>query len=358
MYRRAHTAALSPNLRQHELARFGRDEWAELGDANYPGPALEAEFSFGRLPRAVIDALRQGLEQLGVNLAIQSGARDENRLSNMIFFMRHRERNGRILVKGEPNFKNLSEEWLRIRDRLVRPALFKAFFAEYDRRSSPDPTLGVPANPRMSADEKRDRLIDVRAIIPVLLQRRDARAVVALSGRLPSEPALTGSLLAAARRLSAVQLALYREFFPDGAGGIRFAVFQRAFEQFANGELRDAASRNGVGEPDSGFYFLFAEFAFLCIASGIDSALWLKALRSFVKTQEIFIPVYRSARIAPPGGGPATRSLDSFSFRNFDPASQSSERRKAQLRAKYDRQNLAMLRRAARDNMLRAQRMP
>src|SRR5690349_1740235 len=106
MYRRAHTAASRVHLRQHEL-----------GDIIYSSPAREAEFSFALLPRAVIDALRQGFEQLGVNLAIQSGIRDENRLSNMVFFMRHRERNGRILVKGEPNFKQLSEEWLRIRDR-------------------------------------------------------------------------------------------------------------------------------------------------------------------------------------------------------------------------------------------------
>jgi murein endopeptidase len=60
---------------------------------------------------------------LGLRLAELVGVRDENALTNMIFFDRHPERNGRKIEKSEPNFKPLSGEWLNIRDRIVRPFL-------------------------------------------------------------------------------------------------------------------------------------------------------------------------------------------------------------------------------------------
>jgi hypothetical protein len=55
--------------------------------------------------------------------AIGRNIRNENALSDLVFFSRHPERNGRLISRGEPNFKGLSEEWLLIRGCLVRPAL-------------------------------------------------------------------------------------------------------------------------------------------------------------------------------------------------------------------------------------------
>src|SRR3979409_82987 len=52
--------------------------------------------------------------------AIQSGIRDENRLTDMTFNVRHPERGGKKL---QPNEQKLAQEWIHIRDRLVRPAL-------------------------------------------------------------------------------------------------------------------------------------------------------------------------------------------------------------------------------------------
>src|SRR5262249_25930527 len=60
---------------------------------------------------------------VAIKLAVASGHRDENRLTNLVFFKRHPGRQGRPLSKGEPGFSDLNREWLDIRDRLVRPAL-------------------------------------------------------------------------------------------------------------------------------------------------------------------------------------------------------------------------------------------
>ena len=108
--------------------------------------------------------------------------------------------------------------------------------------------------------------------------------------------------------LSAAQLALFREFFPAPGGAIDHPAMNACFEQFANGELRSPLASDraaGVGEPNGAAYFLFAEFAFLCVESGIDAGDWLPALRSFVATQEIFMHVYRPGPKAPPAVGAA-----------------------------------------------------
>jgi hypothetical protein len=267
-----------------------------------------------------------------------------------------------------------------LRFRLATPTrqelLSILFFAEFDLRFEPQSsTSGVPANPRMTSAEKTQRIAEVNKLVPELLRRRDARAASALQGTVPPAAAAQSSLVPAATRLSTAQLELFREFFPDGAGGIQFDVFERSFEQFNNGELRDPTVP-GKREPNGGFEFLFAEFAFLCIDSDIDKSNWTKALKVFVQTQEIFMHVYRSApHRAPPrvdaplptclvdagGNRLARRPLDGpsgFDDTNFNAVGQSNGVRKAALHAKYARMSGAMLRNAARDNLLRAQCMP
>jgi hypothetical protein len=102
-----------------------------------------------------------------------------------------------------------------------------------------------------------------------LLRRRDAKASAALSGSpSPADAADRGRFpvdRGIVRNLSDAQLALYRQCFPDGSGGINFPAFQRCFEQFSNGELRSSSptlQKKGVREPNGGFYFLFAELRF------------------------------------------------------------------------------------------------
>jgi outer membrane protein OmpA-like peptidoglycan-associated protein len=268
----------------------------------------------------------------------------------------------------------------RARNRRVEiflPSTHQAFLAQYDLRFLPDdPIFGIPANPNMSPAEKAQRGDDVQRMVGELVSRRDRRAVDALARRNSRTLAVPSVLRAVAERLSTAQLNLYREYFPDGAGGIDFEPFQECFEQFTNGELRSpnpTAQSQGVGEPNGGFFFLFAEFAFLCIDSGIDVAQWSEALTALVKTQEIFMHVYRPAPVsAPPVVGAALptcpvdrqkktrprRNLDDFDNSNFKPVGRSSLIRKASLRTKYGGMDVAELRKATMENMLRAQCMP
>ena len=277
------------------------------------------------------------------------------------------------------------------RARNRRVAVFLAttchsFFAQYDLRFLPgDPVFGIPAYPNLSAAQKAQRSADVGAMVPELLARRNQRAAAALAGSVPPlRPLPLGPLRSRALRLSDAQLALYREYFPDGRGGIEFGALRNCFARFANGQLRSPLSADqtkGVGEPNGGFFFLFAEFAFLCIASRIQAALWTQALRHFVMAQEIFMHVYRPAPLrpapavgaAPPacprdplGRARARRGLDSFSNANFRAIGGSPVRGRGQsaptriraLAARYATANLAALQGHARTNMQRAQCMP
>jgi hypothetical protein len=71
------------------------------------------------------NALAGGQWYLGLGLAFVAGVRDENKLTNMVFFARHPERRGRKLDKNAPDFEPLSREWLVIRNTIIRPFLAK-----------------------------------------------------------------------------------------------------------------------------------------------------------------------------------------------------------------------------------------
>lgn len=255
----------------------------------------------------------------------------------------------------------------------------KGFLKEYELGFNPDPvTFGIDNNPdpNMTASKKIDRKKDVRDLIPRLQDRLRARAATALNPLVPTPlPAFPSLLNTTVQRLADAQLSLFRKWFPDGRGGIRFLSFQRCFEQFANGELRDPSviGHPGFGEPDSDAYFFFAEFAFLCIELGFNKSLWRQALRTFVKTQEIFMHVYRetpalrpprvNARLPDPGPARPTRFFDFSNFQAIGPSvtmgkGQSDRNRKVVLRAKYDGMSESALKAAMRDNLLRALRMP
>ena len=244
------------------------------------------------------------------------------------------------------------------------------FFREYDLMSSPSPRFGLAANERMSQPQREERARMVDAVAKELLRRRNRRAAAARAGTIPAPEPVAAALLPAVDTLSDAQIALFRGCFPGGTSGIDLGHLGECFERFANGELRDpvkGAGTEGFGEPEGGFFFLFAEFAFLCIESGLATHVWQPVLRPFVLAQEIFMHVYRTDPKAPappvaaplPALGAATRGLDSgFSFRSFNPLARSDDARKAALRAKYAPMDLPALRVAARDNLLRAQRMP
>ena len=98
--------------------------------------------SNGPLSQRIQNALASGQWYVALGLAVMSGNRDANGLTNLLFFARHPELKGRKLLGAEPNFKQLSREWLEIRDRLVRPFLEKRTTAQ-----PVDPKSGIPAGP-------------------------------------------------------------------------------------------------------------------------------------------------------------------------------------------------------------------
>ena len=260
-----------------------------------------------------------------------------------------------------------------------------SFFAQYDLRFLPrDLVFGIPAHPNLA--DRTQRTTDVDTVAAELERRRNLRAAAALTGSVPTfAPPAAGSVLRArVVRLSRAQLELFREYFEDGRGGIGFGALRTCFERFANGQLRSplAAERlKGIAEPNSDFYFLFAEFAFLCVSAGIERAAWTQALPVFVGTQEIFMHVYRpSPRSLPPAVGaplPACprdamgrprvrRATSTYGNRNFRPRGasplvgfgQSNPARRRALAARYAGASPAALRQRARENLLRAQCMP
>jgi hypothetical protein len=287
--------------------------------------------------------------------------------------------------------------WSRLHPATARELLrilCKPFFKEYELRFNPvADSFSVDTNPTLTAAGKAQRKQDVMGLIgdarnsPGLLWKRLlARADAALERppTVPSSLSMPGPAeRLAVMRLSGAQVSLFRESFPDGTGDIDFGSFQSAFERFANGELRDPSlpGHRGFLEPNGGNYFLFAEFAFLCIDLSIEESVWTRALTTFVKTQEIFMHVYRERPKSPPpavnlpivSGADERRDIlpvdapgnPGFDFTFFTPIGnsttvgrgQSDFNRKMRLRAKYDGMSLAALKIAARDNLARAIRM-
>ena len=85
------------------------------------------------------DALSSGQWYVALGLAVLAGVRDENRLTSLIFYARHPERRGQRLVPGEPQYAQLSREWLDIRNRLVRPYMERMSSAERAPAAMPSP---------------------------------------------------------------------------------------------------------------------------------------------------------------------------------------------------------------------------
>ncbi len=75
----------------------------------------------------VADALSKKDWPLAVQLAIQAGQYEEQQLTNLIFFAKHPELPPEKLNKNNPQFRQLSSDWMDILKKVVKPALEKAF---------------------------------------------------------------------------------------------------------------------------------------------------------------------------------------------------------------------------------------
>jgi phosphatidylserine/phosphatidylglycerophosphate/cardiolipin synthase-like enzyme len=109
-----------------ELSLDTEQEWedSELEGRDISEEAfLEERFDPSAAPKDVADALSKKDWPLALRLAIQVGWRDENELTNLIFFARHPELPPEQLDPKGPNFKQLSGEWSRILDHEVWKAI-------------------------------------------------------------------------------------------------------------------------------------------------------------------------------------------------------------------------------------------
>lgn len=98
-----------------EMESYDSDSEADLfGELETPVSSFIKQFQ---------EAVRLGKEAAAISLALLRGIRDENQLTNLVFQARHPDRGDRPLARNE---KALVQEWMQIRDRLVRPSLGSA----------------------------------------------------------------------------------------------------------------------------------------------------------------------------------------------------------------------------------------
>jgi len=84
---------------------------------------VEERFDPSAVPKYVADALVKKDWPLALELAIQAGWRDENELTNLVFFARHQELPPEALDPKGPKFKQLSGEWTTILNEEVWKAI-------------------------------------------------------------------------------------------------------------------------------------------------------------------------------------------------------------------------------------------
>ena len=124
--------------RSESLSFYGFAESAAVQSCKPPDPRgvlrlrtigepmyLSSRNQFGLVPStlAVAQTVSVSKEVEMIQKELDRGMRDQNRLTNVVFFARHPERGIRAISKSEPQFNQLRNEWLDIRNRLVIPAL-------------------------------------------------------------------------------------------------------------------------------------------------------------------------------------------------------------------------------------------
>jgi hypothetical protein len=155
----------------------------------------EEELGFLGAPGAVLDALSSGSASVAIRTAAALGFRDENTLTNLVFFARHPERVGRKLEKSEPGFQALSREWLEIRDRLVRPILGGA-----------EPFQPTPAGASPEAIRRLAQVVEAAGTLPGFATFATAAAWTesrwrsSAANRTPSEASAACRLFRGARK--------------------------------------------------------------------------------------------------------------------------------------------------------------
>jgi hypothetical protein len=201
------------------------------------------------------------------------------------------------------------------------------FFNMYDVMAFP-PLFEHDAS--VSEREKGWRTAAILAMQQLLMYRVAARAAFALLALGRPAEGLPLSDAPAILKLSAMQLGCYRAHLM-GKRGIDLPLARKAFEMFANGELRIPTTRAWQWncEPDGAPFLCFAEFAFMAIEAGVDAEEWSQLLPGLVAVQPIWARCYRST-LPPPA------YATDYTYTNFSPDKQADAAFKALCRKECD----------------------
>jgi monoamine oxidase len=132
----------SPELSTEEAEDFTGADYKEDELELLHEQPLEERFDPSTIPKDVADALGKKDWLLALKLAIQAGWRDENDLTNLIFFTRHPELPNKPLDRKRPMYDQLSVEWTQIRETEVRIAIRASAVTAVKTTIMPKPTTG------------------------------------------------------------------------------------------------------------------------------------------------------------------------------------------------------------------------
>ena len=154
----------------------------------------------------------------------------------------------------------------------------------------------------------------------LLKQRLEERARAASLGRAPDLVPPLG-VLDAVTHLSGVLLECLERHLGRRIDPGQILEVSGAFEAFAAGELLLRLESSGRsyrlgGEPDSAFFFFWAEFAALCLDLGVDEQDWGRLLAPLVAAQQIFLCTYAPRPRFGPDGRPCP-----IGFADYGPGS-------------------------------------
>ena len=136
-------------------------------EAIVSGGKNDYEFDGDDLSQGASPPPQNDFTTLFIRGLIAIGNRDENQLTNLVFFTRHPELGGQKLTPGLPNYASLSQEWLQIRNNVIRPLLPGTL-----------PSAPVPAQPTLS---QREIQLFISRINPYLFYLNFVRQNIPLS---------------------------------------------------------------------------------------------------------------------------------------------------------------------------------
>ena len=103
--------------------------------------------SIASLPKILADAVRQGAISMQVALAIVTGQRDANTLTNLVFYAKHPELP--VGHKIQRHERDLARQWVDIKERIIRPLLQALVTGPVSAGApaGPSPTVTAPMAP-------------------------------------------------------------------------------------------------------------------------------------------------------------------------------------------------------------------